>query len=103
MSIDALGQMNATTPTSVYLVDSKPGRSASAMAINNFVRYVVAAIATLFSSAAVDAVGPGILFTILAAINVANIALILLILVYGKKWRTSFEKRSGTGPTPAKA
>lgn len=92
--------MNATTPTSVYLVDSKPGRSASAMAINNFVRYIVAAIVTIFSSSCLDAAGPGLLFTILAAITVANIALLLLVLVYGKKWRTSFEKRTGTGPPP---
>ncbi|KAI8391282.1 major facilitator superfamily domain-containing protein [Radiomyces spectabilis] len=95
----ALGQMWAFTPTSVYLVDSKPGRSASAVAINNCVRSVAAAIATLFSSQALHAAGPGILYTIIAAINVANIALIVLVMVFGQRWRTRYEHKSHTaGP-----
>lgn len=87
--------MNAFTPTSVYLVDSKPGRSASAVAINNFVRSIFAAAATIISTSCLRAVGPGILFSILAGINLVNIILVLLVLVYGKKWRTNFEKRTG--------
>lgn len=93
--------MSAFTPTSVYLVDSKPGRSASAVAINNCVRSIVGAITTIFSSQCVDAVGPGILFTILAAINFVNAITVLIVMVRGKKWRTDFEKRTGTGPVTA--
>jgi hypothetical protein len=87
--------MSAFTPTSVYLVDSKPGRSASAVAINNCVRSIVAAVTTIISTYCLRAVGPGILFSILAGINVVNIIFVLLVLVYGKKWRTDFEKRTG--------
>ena len=94
----ACGQMWGTTPSSVYLVDSKPGRSASALAINNFVRYIVAAIIGIFSTSFVRALGPGILFTIIASINVANMGLSLLVYVYGRKWRTNFEERSDTSP-----
>ncbi|KAI8992038.1 major facilitator superfamily domain-containing protein [Mycotypha africana] len=95
--IYALGQMCAFTPTSVYLVDSKPGRSASAVAINNCVRSIVGAISTIFSSSAVEAAGPGILYTILAAINVANCLTVVAVMIFGRKWRTDFEKRTGTG------
>ncbi|RCH93736.1 hypothetical protein CU098_008459 [Rhizopus stolonifer] len=91
--IYAVGQMTASTPTSVYLVDSKPGRSASAIAINNCVRCVIAAITTIFSSSSVKAIGPGILFTILAGINMLNIITVLLVRFQGRKWRTRFEMK----------
>ncbi|KAL9559624.1 hypothetical protein MBANPS3_000330 [Mucor bainieri] len=96
--IYALGQMNAFTPTSVYLVDSKPGRSASAVGINNAVRSVLAAVATIFSSQCVEAAGTGILFTILAAINVVNCLTLVAVMIWGKKWRENFEERTGTAP-----
>ncbi|KAL0137464.1 major facilitator superfamily domain-containing protein [Mucor lusitanicus] len=99
----ALGQMNAFTPTSVYLVDSKPGRSASAVGINNAVRSVLAAVATIFSSQCVEAAGTGILFTILAAINVVNCLTLVAVMIWGKKWREDFEDRTGTRPVVAKA
>ena len=93
--------MNAFTPTSVYLVDSKPGRSASAVGINNAVRSVMAAVATIFSSQCVEAAGTGILFTILAAINVVNCLTLVAVMIWGKKWRENFEERTGTGPVAA--
>lgn len=95
--------MNAFTPTSVYLVDSKPGRSASAVGINNAVRSVLAAVATIFSSQCVEAAGTGILFTILAAINVVNCLTLVAVMIWGKKWREDFEDRTGTRPVVAKA
>ncbi|CEP09811.1 hypothetical protein [Parasitella parasitica] len=96
----ALGQMSAFTPTSVYLVDSKPGRSASAVAINNCVRSITAAIATIFSSQCMEAAGTGVLFTILAAVNVANCFTLVAVMVWGKKWREKFEERTSTGTPP---
>ncbi|KAI7881722.1 major facilitator superfamily domain-containing protein [Mucor mucedo] len=98
--IYSFGQMFAFAPSSLYLVDSKPGRSASAVAINNCVRSVIAAITAIFSSTSLNAVGPGILFSILAVLNVINIITVLLVMVYGKKWRTNFEERIGTGEKP---
>ncbi|KAL7312470.1 hypothetical protein PS15m_008225 [Mucor circinelloides] len=90
----ALGQMNSLNPTNVYLVDSKPGKSASAMAINNL-RSVAAAIVTIFSTSIVRAAGPGIVFSILAGISVLNCIPVLLVQRYGKQWRTSFEQKTG--------
>jgi hypothetical protein len=87
--------MNSLNPTSVYLVDSKPGKSASAMAINNCVRSVAAAIVTVFSTSIVRAAGPGIVFSILAGISLLNCLPVLLVRNYGKQWRTSFETETG--------
>ncbi|ORY94533.1 major facilitator superfamily domain-containing protein [Syncephalastrum racemosum] len=91
----ALGQMFAFTPTSVYLVDSKPGSSATAVGITNCVRSIMGAITAIFSTQAIDKAGTGILFTILAVINVLNILLIIACSVFGEKWREQFEHQHG--------
>lgn len=85
--------MWAFTPTSVYLVDSKPGSSATAVGITNCFRSIVGAVTAVVSSIAMDALGPGILFTLLAVINIVNIIFIALCYIYGERWRTSFEKK----------
>ncbi|KAG2220826.1 hypothetical protein INT45_004487 [Circinella minor] len=87
----ALGQMWAFTPTSVYLVDSKPGSSATAVGIANAARSIAGAITAIFSTSAVESVGPGILFTILAAVNILNASFIVLTYYFGEKWRIDFE------------
>lgn len=90
-----IGQMCAFNASSVYLVDSSPGRSASAIAVNNFFRTLVAAIITAFSIQCIQAIGPGPLFSILAGINVLNIVNVLLCMKFGKRWRTAGMKREG--------
>ncbi|KAL9544813.1 hypothetical protein MBANPS3_007445 [Mucor bainieri] len=97
----AAGQMFAVNPSSVYYVDSKPGRSASAVSLNNCARSLLGAIVTIFSTSCVQSAGTGIVFTVLAAISVVNIIFVLLVKVYGRKWRTKFEKRTGTTPATA--
>jgi hypothetical protein len=98
--------MNSLNPTNVYLVDSKPGKSASAMAINNL-RSVAAAIVTIFSTSIVRTAGPGVVFSILAGISILNCIPVLLVQRYGKQWRTSFEQKTGflsvTGTSGIKA
>ncbi|KAI9244232.1 major facilitator superfamily domain-containing protein [Sporodiniella umbellata] len=89
--IYALGQMWAFTPTSVYLVDSKPGYSATAVGVNSFVRAIGAAITSIFSTSVVDALGNGILMSILAGITTLNIGFIITCYYYGYSWRTQFE------------
>ncbi|CAO0794753.1 unnamed protein product [Mucor circinelloides] len=91
--IYAMGQMWAFTPTSVYLVDAKPGYSATAVGVNSCVRCIFAAITTVFSSAAVDGLGNGIMFTILAVIGILNGGFIIACYLKGTKWRRSFEQK----------
>ncbi|GAN04290.1 MFS multidrug resistance transporter [Mucor ambiguus] len=94
----AVGQMFAVNPSSVYYVDSKPGRSASAVSLNNCARSLLGAVVTIFSTSCVRSAGPGIVFTVLAAISIVNTIFVLLVKVYGRKWRTNFEQRTGTTP-----
>ncbi|KAG2171781.1 hypothetical protein INT43_008161 [Umbelopsis isabellina] len=90
-----VGQMTAFNSSSVYLVDCSPGRSASAIAVNNFFRTIVAAIVTAFSIQCIEAIGTGPLFSILAGINVLNILNVLVVRRYGERWRSAAMKREG--------
>jgi hypothetical protein len=85
--------MWAFTPTSVYLVDSKPGYSATAVGVNSCVRCVVAAITTIFSADAVDGLGTGILFSILAGVTFLNAGFVIICYLRGYKWRLKFEEK----------
>ncbi|CAO3660280.1 unnamed protein product [Rhizopus stolonifer] len=89
----ALGQMWAFTPTSVYLVDTKPGYSATAVGVNSFVRCIGAAITSIFSSSAVAALGTGVLFSILAAVNILNAGFVISCYFFGYQWRKRFEEK----------
>ena len=44
----------------------------------------------IFSTEALHTLGTGILFSILAAINVANIIFVVLCMVYGQRWREAY-------------
>ncbi|CAO3642100.1 unnamed protein product [Mucor fragilis] len=77
----------------VYLVDATPGYSATAVGVNSCVRCLFAAITTVFSSAAVEGLGNGIMFTILAVIGILNGCFIIACYLKGTQWRRSFEQK----------
>lgn len=85
--------MWAFTPISVYLVDTKPGYSATAVGVNSFVRCIGAAITSIFSSSVVAALGNGVLFSILAAVNILNAGLVISCYFFGYQWRKRFEEK----------
>ncbi|KAI8137648.1 major facilitator superfamily domain-containing protein [Fennellomyces sp. T-0311] len=86
----AFGQMSAFTPSNVYLVDSQPGRSATAVGVANCSRSVAGAIMAIFSSKALHTLGTGVLFSILAAANVVNIVFIVMCMIFGQRWREAY-------------
>lgn len=67
--------------TVTYLVDTLPGKGATGVALNNLIRQILAAIATFIVEPLLRAIGPGILFSILAGILIVA----TLILVYLKR------------------
>lgn len=63
--------------TVTYLVDTLPGKGATGIALNNLIRQILAAIASFVVKPLLNAIGPGILFSILMGITtVCSIALI---------------------------
>lgn len=62
-----------------YLVDTLPGKGATGVALNNLIRMTLAAIATFIVEPLLNAIGPGILFSILMGImSVAALVLVIL-------------------------
>ncbi|KAI7906019.1 major facilitator superfamily domain-containing protein [Cokeromyces recurvatus] len=89
----ALGQMWSITPAQVYLVDSKPGYSATAVGVNSCIRCLIGAMTALFSNTVVNKLGNGIMFTILAVLGCLNSMCILICYKYGARWRRKFEEK----------
>lgn len=67
--------------TVTYLVDTLPGKGATGVALNNLIRQILGAVATFIVEPLLRAIGPGILFSILAGILIVA----TLILLYLKK------------------
>ncbi|KAI9309406.1 major facilitator superfamily domain-containing protein [Cunninghamella echinulata] len=90
----ALGHTGAFTPTSVYLVDSKPGMSATAVGISIALRCIMASITTYYSSQILNYLSFSILYSILASINLFNCLFIPICMKYGSTWRNRFDQSS---------
>ncbi|CCG81587.1 putative MFS multidrug resistance transporter [Taphrina deformans PYCC 5710] len=89
-----LGTMFIYSAVTTYLIDVLPGRSSSAMALNNFVRNVLACAGSVLAVPAIDALGEGVLFSIIGGLFILSTLLVLAIVLKGDEWR---EKAQRTG------
>jgi len=80
------GMMIVFATVTTYLVDAVPGRSSSAVAMNNLIRNTVAAIGTVIGKPLIEALGNGMLFSILAGICLASSACIWAIMKVRCSW-----------------
>ena len=72
---------------STYLVDAFPGKSASAIAVNNLTRSLAAALFTFVSVPFEDAVGTGWIYTIMVFISTIGVIGLFMVSYKGKCWR----------------
>jgi predicted MFS family arabinose efflux permease len=63
-----LGMMIVFATVTTYLVDAVPGRSSSAVAMNNLIRNILSCTGTIIGKPLIHAFGNGVLFTILCSI-----------------------------------
>lgn len=92
------GTLIVFATVTTYLTDAVPGRSSSAVAMHNLIRNIVACIGTIIGKPLIEALGNGILFSILAGICLASSASIWaiikvislrdLLIVVGKQMET---------------
>jgi MFS family permease len=75
-----LGMMIAFSTTTTYLIDAVPGRSSSAVAMNNLVRNILAAVGTIIGKPLIVALGNGVLFSILAGVGLVSSGFIWAII-----------------------
>ncbi|KAJ1976742.1 hypothetical protein H4R34_003864 [Dimargaris verticillata] len=72
---------------STYLVDIFTARSATITSLNNSIRSLWGAVCTIIADPMETNLGPGVTFTILAAIQAAFSILIVVLFYKGKGWR----------------
>lgn len=83
-------QMIVIGVTVTYLSDCLPGRGATGVAINNFIRQMLAAICTFTTVPAIDAIGVGVLMSIGAAVVFCMISALFVLVRRGDHWRETY-------------
>ncbi|GMK54479.1 hypothetical protein CspeluHIS016_0110650 [Cutaneotrichosporon spelunceum] len=85
--INGIGTQMFFTPLNTYLVDAMQKRSAEAIAVNNFFRYLFAAAASAFVLPMINKIGLGWTMTIGAVCCWLGVGLILATMRWGEEWR----------------
>lgn len=73
------GMMIVFATVTTYLIDAVPGRSSSAVAMNNLLRNTLACIGTIIGKPLIEVLGNGVLFSIICGIALASSAFIWAI------------------------
>lgn len=84
-------QMIVIGVTITYLADCLPGRGATGIALNNFIRMILAAAVSFCTEPLIRAIGVGVLFSICAGICAVLSLLIVLIVRNGDRWREKYD------------
>lgn len=84
-------QMIVIGITITYLSDCLPGRGATGVAINNFIRQLMAAGVTFATAPLIKAIGVGPLFSICAGITAILMVILVIIVKRGDHWRETYD------------
>lgn len=84
-------QMIVIGITITYLADCLPGRGATGVAINNFIRQLMAAGVTFATAPLIKAIGVGPLFSICAGITAVLMVILVIIVKKGDHWRETYD------------
>lgn len=74
-----------------YLVDALPGKGSSGVALNNFVRMILAAVATFVADPMIRGMTVGWCFTLWALLSIVVAFSLVAIKVWGAHWRKNFD------------
>lgn len=84
-------QMIVIGVTVTYLADCLPGKGATGVALNNFIRMIMAAGVSFATEPLIKAIGVGALFSICAGVTAALSILLVIIIKYGDYWRETYD------------
>lgn len=90
-AIFGFAQMIVIGVNTTYIVDSLPGRGATGIAVNNFVRMILASVASFVTEPLIKAIGVGPLFSILAGITLLLISVLIVLKKKGHQWRETYD------------
>lgn len=81
------------TAIGTLLVDTHPGKPASAQAANNFIRCATAGVGLAILEPTIARLGPGWAFVVAAASSLVAAALLFWVRESGMSWRTRSRRR----------
>ncbi|ODQ48485.1 hypothetical protein PICMEDRAFT_56741 [Pichia membranifaciens NRRL Y-2026] len=84
-------QMIVIGVTVTYLADCLPGKGATGIALNNFIRMIMAAGVSFATEPLIKAIGTGVLFSICAGVTAALSVLLVIIIKRGDHWRETYD------------
>lgn len=84
-------QMIVIGVTVTYLADCLPGKGATGIALNNFIRMIMAAGVSFATEPLIKAIGVGVLFSICAGVTAALSVLLVIIIKRGDYWRETYD------------
>ncbi|CAG8566031.1 1690_t:CDS:2 [Gigaspora rosea] len=85
--LGSLGTLIVFNALSSYLVDAYTSRSASATALNNCFRFMVAGTVAILEPLMEDTFGTGWMFTFIVSLGVVSGLLVVVVYFKGKEWR----------------
>ena len=75
------------------LTEFMPKKASSGVALNNFVRNILACVGGVVAQPLLDAIGNGWLFTLLGLLAVCSSVVIWAMRHYGPRWRKSMDEK----------
>ncbi|KAJ6126772.1 hypothetical protein N7523_002384 [Penicillium sp. IBT 18751x] len=88
-----VGSMLIFSMVTTMLTEFVPKKSSEAVALNNFVRNIFSCVGSLVTTPIISAIGNGWLFTILGLVALASSSVIVLMRLFGPRWRVKMDAR----------
>lgn len=86
-----VGSMLIFSMVTTMLTEFMPKKSSEGVALNNFVRNIFSCVGSLVTAPIIKGIGNGWLFTILGLVALASSSVIVLMRVYGPRWRVKMD------------
>jgi MFS family permease len=88
-----VGSMLIFSMVTTMLTEFMPKKSSEGVALNNFVRNIFSCVGSLVTAPIINGIGNGWLFTILGLVALGSSSVIVLMRVYGPRWRVKMDAR----------
>ncbi|XHG01487.1 hypothetical protein AWENTII_004868 [Aspergillus wentii] len=87
-----IGSMLIFSMATTMLTEFMPKKSSAGVALNNFMRNILACVGSLVTAPLIDAIGNGWLLTIVGLLGFASSSVLFVMKVYGPRWRQKMDR-----------
>ncbi|GAD95593.1 MFS multidrug resistance transporter, putative [Paecilomyces variotii No. 5] len=87
-----IGSMLIFSMATTMLTEFMPKKSSSGVALNNFMRNIFSCVGSIVAAPIISAIGNGWLFTILGLLAIASSSSLLVMRIFGARWRQKMDR-----------